>query len=52
VPGRALTQGGAERLRESYPSLTPDLIQEALDFYDGHQAEIDQLIRENEADLD
>jgi uncharacterized protein (DUF433 family) len=37
---------------EAYPSLTPELIQEALAFYNAHQAEIDQLNRENEADLD
>jgi uncharacterized protein (DUF433 family) len=38
-------------LATAYPSLTPALIQEALDFYRDNQAEVDRLIRENEADL-
>jgi uncharacterized protein (DUF433 family) len=39
-------------LCRAYPSLTPDLITEALDFYDEHRTEIERLIAENEADLD
>ena len=39
-------------LLEAYPMLTAETVQAALDYYDQHQAEIDQYIAENEADSD
>ena len=39
-------------LRAAYPALSVALIEEALAFYDAHRAEINRVIRENEAALD
>lgn len=34
---------------EWYPSLTPELVEEALAFYEAHRTEIDRDIAENDA---
>ncbi len=39
-----------EQILKSIPGLTPDDLVAAWDYYDGHRAEIDEDIRDNEAD--
>jgi uncharacterized protein (DUF433 family) len=38
------------QLLRSYPSLTPDMLREAWAYAAAHRSEIDQAIRENEAE--
>ena len=53
VPVRSIVQlhhvyPDFKRLRRAYLRVTDDQLQEALDYYASHRAEIDQYIRENE----